>query len=185
MKTTTVLLHICRTMFEVFPEGCHGQLCQKRLTYLSSQGRSLNCFQPHEVEVDGWDKWRTIHTRWCTSNCWWMRVLKESMPDDVRNNCRWIRPIKDFPYQMMYKTTVDGQDRCRISFQMHEATVNGRGKWKNPYQMMHETTVDGCCQWRTTNIGWSTNNCWWTRERNESMPDDVRNNCWWIRPTKA
>ena len=72
----------------------------------------------HETTVDGWDQWRTTRTRWRTNNCWWMRKM-ESIPDGVENNCWWMGPMKYYPYQMKYKTTVDGSDR-----------------WWNPYQMM-------------------------------------------------
>ena len=66
-----------------------------------------------------------------------MRELKESMPDDARNNCWWTRSRKDFPYQMKCKKTVDGRDR-----------------WRNRYQMMYETTVDGSDQSRTFHTRW-------------------------------
>ena len=160
------------------------------------------------------------HTRWCTkqllmdeineglpipdevqNNCWWMRQIMESIPDGVRNNCWWMRPVKDYPYQMRYKTTVDGWER-----------------WWNPRRMVYDTTVDGWNQTRTTHSRWNTkqllmgetgegihtrwctkqllmdetsaelhipdkeqNNCWWMRQM-KPIPDGVRNNCWWMRP---
>ena len=45
---------------------------------------------------------------------------------------------------------------------------------------MYETTVDGWDQWKTTHTSDVYNNCWWTREMNESIRDDVHNNCWWV-----
>ena len=37
------------------------------------------------------------------SNCGWKRQIKESIPDDASNNCLWMLPMKDYPYQMMFK----------------------------------------------------------------------------------
>ena len=163
-----------------------------------------------------------IHTRCCTKqllmddtneglpisdsaqNCEWMRELNQSIPDNVRNNLWVMRPMKDYPYQMMYKTTVDGWERST-----------------NPYHMMYETTVEGWNQWSITHTRWHTkqlfiderdwgiharwctkqlstdetndglpipddiqNNFWRTRQTKESTPDDVRINCWWLRPVK-
>ena len=101
-----------------------------------------------------------IHTRWCRKqllidetneelhipddaqkNCWWTRHNKESTKAYVRNHCRWMRWLKYYAYQMMYKTTVDV-----------------RGSWRNPCQMkmMYETTVNGWGQWSNTRTRWRT-----------------------------
>ena len=87
----------------------------------------------HETTVDWWDQWKTNHTRWCTEQLLIDEKHEESIPNDVRNNCSWMRLMKDYPYQMMYRTSVDGW-----------------GRWRNPYQMMYQTTVDKWDQRRTT-----------------------------------
>ena len=72
-----------------------------------------------------------IHTWWCAKellmdetnyglpiqdgvqfNGQCMREMKKSIPDEAQN-CWWMRPMKDYPYQMVYKTTVDGRDRWK------------------------------------------------------------------------
>ena len=113
-----------------------------------------------------------------------MRELKKSIPDDVRNNCWWVRPMKFYPYQMMYEKTVDGWKR-----------------WRSPYRMTYkrETPVDGWYQWSITHTRWCTNQLlmndtddgiditWSTNqllmdETNEEqlIPDEVTNNCCWM-----
>ena len=155
--------NICRTMFEVFPEGCHDQLYQKRRTYLLFQGRSLNFCQPHQVEVDGWDKWSNqgpVDVRnncwWNRAkkdlpympddvryNCWWAKQMKESIPDDAWNNCWRLRPMKDYPHQIMYKQLL-----------MDKRTDGIHARWCTKQLLMYQT-----------------------REV-LSIPDDVQNNCW-------
>ena len=73
-----------------------------------------------------------------------------------------MRPMKAYPYQMMYKTTVDELEM------MPETTVDGRDQWtithtrwskkqqlmdetiRKPYQMKYEAIVDGWDQRTTT-----------------------------------
>ena len=111
-----------------------------------------------------------------------------------------MRPMKDNPYQMKYKTTDDGWDRWKNPYQMvYETTVDEWDRWSNPYQMMHKTTVDGWNQWGNTQTTWGTKHMLMdetgegihTRycakqvlmdETNEGIPipHEVQNNCWWM-----
>ena len=71
-----------------------------------------------------------------------MIQMKESTPNDERNNCWGTRPTKYYQYQLVYKTTANGWER-----------------WWNRYQMMYEATVDWWDQWdqwRTTQTRWCT-----------------------------
>ena len=71
----------------------------------------------YETIVDGSDQRRTDHTRWCTKQLL-MVETKKSIPDDARNNCLWMLPMKDYPHQMLYKQLLMDEktegihDRC-------------------------------------------------------------------------
>ena len=79
-----------------------------------------------------------------------------------------MRPVKDFPYQMMYKTTVDGWDQWRTTHaRWRRTTVDGWDRWRNPYQMAYETAVNGWDQWRTTHTIRGTKHCWCMRSMND------------------
>ena len=161
----------------------------------------------YETSVDGGGQWRSILPDYVQNNRWWVREIKESIPDDVRNNCWWVRRMKCYPYQMIYKATVDG-----------------RGRWRNPCQMIHRLLTDETVcessgmnsficfahhdaqtvyrwdQWMTTHTNmmykkllmnerdekihtrWCTKQLL-TYETNKGLhiPDSVQNNCWWMR----
>ena len=159
----------------------------------------------YETTGDGWDHWRTTHTRWCT-----IQLLMEDTDEEIhatwctkqplmdernegiaksyeaQNNFWWMRSIKDYSYQMMRKTTVDARDR-----------------WRNPCRIIYETTVDWWGQCRNIHTRWCTKqllmdetdegihsrSCTWQLLVNEAndvlcIPNDVRSNWWWTRPMK-
>ena len=94
-------------------------------------------------------------------------TAEESIQDDVRSNCWWTKSMKDYPYQMMRKTTADG----RGDDGMHT-------RWCTKHLLVYETNeglpiVDGI-----------QNNSWWMREMKAFIPFDVRNNCWWMGQMK-
>ena len=120
-----------------------------------------------DTTVDGWDQWRTTHTkwckkellidatdggchtRWCTRSCWWMRLTKD-------NHVTWCAK------HLLMKHTDEG---------VHT-------RWCTKQLLMDETNEglpipdDVHC------------NCCWTRQMMVSIPDDGRNDCWWVRQRK-
>ena len=76
----------------------------------------------YKTTVDGSDQPKTTHTRWCTKQLLMDERDEESTPDGVLNNRWWTTPVKDYQYQMVYKTTVD--------------------EWEMKESIPNETTVD-------------------------------------------
>ena len=74
--------------------------------------RIRNSYQMmYETAVDGWDQRTATHTRSCIE-----RLLMDEKEAGIhtrwcRNYCWWIRKMKDYSYQMVYKTTADGWER--------------------------------------------------------------------------
>ena len=120
-KTTAGVWHSWRHPYQTMHE-CSCSWLRPRKDYLNQK----MC----KTTVDRWETDDRVSTRWCTihkehplsgdvhNNCRLMIVMKESMPDDVRNKCWWLKPTQDYACQMMYKTTVDGRDRIRNPYQM-------------------------------------------------------------------
>ena len=121
----------------------------------------------YDTTVDGWVQWRATNTRWCTKQLLMDEKDEESIPDDVRNNCWWMRPMKDYPHLKVYETTVDGWER-----------------WSSTYQMMYETTDDEWEQSRTAHTRWCTKQLLMDETDEGILPDNVWNNCGWMRPMK-
>ena len=120
----------------------------------------------YKTAVDGCDRWRTTHTRWCSKQLLMEEKDKESMPNDVRNNCWWLSWRKGYPYEMMNETVADGRYRWRI-----------QTRWCRKQLLMDEPN-EGLSIPEDVPNNWS-----WVRQNRESIPDDVRNDCWWMRPT--
>ena len=57
--------------------------------------------------------------------------MKKSIQDDVRNSFWWMRPMNDNPYLMVYKTTVDGRQMWRNSYQAADEhlLMNVNSEW--------------------------------------------------------
>ena len=115
----------------------------------------------YETTVDGPEQRRTDHTRWCTKQLL-MVETKKSIPDDARNNCWWMRPMKDFPYQIVYKQLL-----------MDERAERIHARWRTKQLLMDQTKKGHSIPDEVQN------NFWWTRQMKESIPGDVQNNCWW------
>ena len=104
-----------------------------------------------------------FHAGWCTkqlvidetneelsipedvqNNRWCMIPNKEFIPDDVRNSCWWMRPTNGYSYQIMYRATVNGWERCGIHTRWCRNTCWWIRKMRDySYQMVYKTTADG------------------------------------------
>ena len=146
-----------------------------------------------ETTVNGWDERMTTHARWCTK-----QLLMDERDEGINNrwrinSCSCMKRMKDYTYQMVYKTT------CWWTKQMMESIPDdARSKcwWRRPTKQLLKLKTD-----EGINIRWCTkqlligntneglpipddvqNSCWWIWEMKESMPDDAQCNCWWMRP---
>ena len=125
-----------------------------------------------------------IHTRWCTKQLL-IDETNEGLPisDDVQNNCWWMREMKE---SMPEWRNVNGWDQRRITharwctkqMMMDETDERIHIRWCTKQLLMNETN-DGLAIPDDVQ-----KNCWWMTQMKESIPDDARFKSGWMRPTK-